>query len=98
MREFKASMFFVFYGCFSSRSFPRPVSSAHKVFEMERLEMESGHMHTCTAEPLSACCSADCRRALRSESRLGLWERGNSESPEEEGGELCKLGHLLEGT
>lgn len=36
------------------------------------------------SDPLSSCSPADCRRAPGSESRPGLWERGNSESPEEE--------------
>lgn len=66
--------------------------TAQRVFEMGRLEMESGHMHACMADPLIACCSTDCRRALRSESRPGLWEHGNSESPEEEDRKLCQPG------
>lgn len=72
-----------------------PVLSA--LHEMERLEKESGRMHACTADPLTACCSADCRHALRSESRPGLWEHGNSESPEEEDRRLYELGQPLEG-
>lgn len=49
-------------------------------------------MQTCRADPVTACCSADCRRAPRSESRPGLWVRGNSESPEEEDGQFRSAG------
>lgn len=41
-------------------------------------------MQTCRADAVTAYSSADCRHALISESRPGLWGRGNSESPEEE--------------
>jgi len=48
-----------------------------------------------TPPPLSECSSADCRHALRSESRPDLWERGNSESPEEEERKLYELGRMV---
>lgn len=49
-------------------------------------------MQTCRADPVTACCSADCRHALRSESRPGLWEHGNSESPDEEDEQVRSAG------